>query len=153
MVQVQVQSKISNAIMGCNSMIEQDDRLPDAFWSETELRQMAIAVLEPNRYSEEPAHIVLYHLYKNGTDTGLVLITVVESVLDGQDAINLLWAEVGITAVVGEYSDESVMSHIKADAMYMLLQKYKYVGKLKLVGYNKVFRYQEWFANLVNNQE
>lgn len=153
MVQVQVQNKISNAIMGCNSMIEQEDRLPDAFWSQEELRQMAVAVLEPNRYSEEPAHIVLYHLYKNGTDTGLVLITVVESVLDGQDAINLLWAEVGITAVVGEYSDESVMSHIKADAMYMLLQKYKYVGKLKLVGYNKVFRYQEWFANLVNNQE
>ena len=134
-------------------MIEQEDRLPDAFWSQEELRHMAVAVLEPNRYSEEPAHIVLYHLYKNGTDTGLVLITVVESVLDGQDAINLLWAEVGITAVVGEYSDESIMSHIKADAIYMLLQKYKYVGKLKLVGYNKVFRYQEWFANLVNNQE
>ena len=134
-------------------MIEQEDRLPDAFWSQEELRQMAIDVLEPDRYSEEPMHIVLYHLYKNGTDTGLVLITVVESVLDGQDAINLLWAEVGITAVVGEYSDESVMSHIKADAMYMLLQKYRYVGKLKLVGYNKVFRYQEWFANLVNNQE
>ena len=134
-------------------MIEQEDRLPDGFWSQQELRQMAVDVLEPDKYKEVPAHIVLYHLYKNGVDTGLVLITVVESVLDGQDAINLLWAEVGITAVVGEYSDESVMSHIKADAMYMLLQKYKYVGKLKLVGYNKVFRYQEWFANLVNNQE
>lgn len=153
MVQVQIQNKAAKAIMGCDCMIEQEDRLPDAFWSETELTQMAIAVLEPDRYSEESRHIVLYHLYKNGLDTGLVLITAVESVLDGQDAINLLWAEVGITAVVGEYSDESVMSHIKADAIYMLLQKYKYVGKLKLVGYNKVFRYQEWFANLVNNQE
>ena len=132
-------------------MIEQEDRLPDAFWSQEELRQMAVAVLEPNRYSEEPRHIVLYHLYKNGTDTGLVLITVVESVLDGQDAINMLWADVEITAVVGEYSDESTMSHVKVDAMYMVLQKYKYVGKLKLVGHHKVFKYQEWFNNLVQS--
>ncbi len=132
-------------------MIENMDRLPDEFWSKDEMHQMVVDVLEPNRFSQEPAHIVLYHLYKNGADTGLVLITVVESVLDGQDAINMLWADVGITAVVGEYSDESVMSHIKADAMYMLLQKYRYEGKLKLVGHDKVFKYQQWFPNLIIN--
>ena len=132
-------------------MMEKLDRLPDAFWSKDEMHQMVVAILEPNRFSQEPAHIVLYHLYKNGTDTGLVLITVVESVLDGQDAINMLWADVGITAVVGEYSDESTMSHVKVDAMYMVLQKYKYVGKLKLVGHHKVFKYQEWFNNLVQS--
>ena len=132
-------------------MMEKLDRLPDAFWSKDEMHQMVVAILEPNRFSQEPAHIVLYHLYKNGTDTGLVLITVVESVLDGQDAINTLWADVGITAVVGEYSDESTMSHVKVDAMYMVLQKYKYVGKLKLVGHHKVFKYQEWFNNLVQS--
>lgn len=130
-------------------MIEQDDRLPDAFWSETELTQMAIAVLEPDRYSEESRHIVLYHLHKNGVDTGLVLITAVESVLDGQNAIDRLWAEVGITAVVGEYSDESVLSQVRLDAMYLLLQKYRYEGKLKLPGYSKVFKYQQWFVCLI----
>jgi hypothetical protein len=132
-------------------MMENVDRLPDAFWSKDEMHQMVVDVLEPNRFNQEPAHIVLYHLYKNGADTGLVLITVVESVLDGQDAINMLWADVGITAVVGEYSDESTMSHVKVDAMYMVLQKYKYVGKLKLVGHQKVFKYQEWFNNLVQS--
>lgn len=132
-------------------MMEKLDRLPDEFWSKDEMFQMVVDILEPNRFSQEPAHIVLYHLYKNGTDTGLVLITVVESVLDGQDAINMLWADVGITAVVGEYSDESTMSHVKVDAMYMVLQKYKYVGKLKLVGHHKVFKYQEWFNNLVQS--
>lgn len=132
-------------------MIEQDDRLPDAFWSQQELRQMAIDVLEPDRYSEESRHIVLYHLYKNGVDTGLVLITAVESVLDGQDAINRLWAEVGITAIVGEYSDESMLSQVRLEAMYLLLQKYRYEGKLKLPGYNKVFKYQQWFPYLIIN--
>ena len=90
MVQVQVQSKIIPTVMEGNSMIEQEDRLPDAFWSQEELWQMAIDVLEPDRYSEEPMHIVLYHLYKNGVDTGLVLITAVQSVLDGQNAIDRL---------------------------------------------------------------
>lgn len=137
--------------MGCDCMIEQDDRLPDAFWSETELTQMAIAVLEPDRYSEESRHIVLYHLYKNGIDTGLVLIAAVESVLDGQNAIDRLWAEVGITAIVGEYSEESVLSQVRLEAMYLLLQKYRYEGKLKLVGHDKVFKYQQWFPNLIIN--
>lgn len=132
-------------------MIEQEERLPDAFWSETELTQMAIDVLEPDRYSEESRHIVLYHLYKNGIDTGLVLITAVESVLDGQDAINRLWAEVGITAIVGEYSDESMLSQVRLEAMYLLLQKYRYEGKLKLPGHSKVFKYQQWFVCLIQN--
>lgn len=132
-------------------MIEQDDRLPDAFWSETELSQMAVNVLEPDRYSEEPRHIVLYHLYKSGVDTGLVLITAVQSVLDGQNAIDKLWTEVGITAIVGEYSEESVLSQVRLEAMYLLLQKYRYEGKLKLVGHDKVFKYQQWFPNLIIN--
>ena len=133
MVQVQIQNKAAKTIMVCDSMIEQEDRLPDAFWSQEELRQRAIDVLEPDRYSEEPMHIVLYHLYKNGVDTGLVLITAVESVLDGQNAIDRLWAEVGITATVGEYSEESVLNQVRVEAMYLLLQKYRYEGKLKLV--------------------
>lgn len=132
-------------------MIEQEDRLPDAFWSETELSQMAVNVLEPDRYSEEPRHIVLYHLYKSGVDTGLVLITAVQSVLDGQNAIDKLWTEVGITAIVGEYSEESVLSQVRLEAMYLLLQKYRYEGKLKLVGHDKVFKYQQWFPNLIIN--
>lgn len=137
--------------MGCNSMIEQEERLPDAFWSETELRQMAVNVLEPNRHSEEPTHIVLYHLYKNGADTGLVLITAVHSIRDGQDAIDRLWAEVGINTLIGEYNEESVLNQIKVEALYLLLQKYKYEGKVKLVGHQKVFKYQEWFVHLIQN--
>lgn len=132
-------------------MTEQEDRLPDAFWSETELSQMAIAMLEPDRYSEELRHIVLYHLYKNGADTGLVLIAAVPSVLDGQNAIDKLWTEVGITAIVGEYSDESILNQVRVEAMYLLLQKYKYEGKLKLIGHDKVFKYQQWFPNLIIN--
>jgi len=132
-------------------MMEQEDRLPDSFWSKEELRQMAIDVLEPDKYSEEPTHIVLYHLYKNGADTGLVLITAVQSVLDGQDAIDRLWAEFGIRSIVGEYSEESVLNHVRVDALYLLLQRYRYEGKIKPVVHQKVFKYQEWMPYLIQN--
>lgn len=133
-------------------MIEQEDRLPEAFWSENELHQMAIDALELNRYSEEPTNIVLYHLYKNGTNTGLVLLTAVKSVIDGQDAINRLWEEVGITVELGEFNEESQLNQIKVEAMHLLLQKYRYVGKNKLPGHDKVYKYCSWFDELVKNQ-
>lgn len=135
--------------MGCNSMMEEEDRLPDAFWSDQELRQMAIYVLEHSRFSKEPTSIVLYKLHKDGKDTGLVLIAAVKSVLDGQDAINRLWAEVGITAELGEFGEESVLNHVRAEAMYLLLQNHRYVGKMRLPGHDKVYVYQPWFDKLV----
>lgn len=152
MVQVQVQSKISPTVMEGNSMIEQEDRLPDAFWSDKELHQMAVAVLEIDRHSEEPTNVVLYRLHKGGIDTGLVLIAAVKSVIDGQDAINRLWAEVGITAELGKFSDESPLSQVRVEAMYLLLQKYRYIGKNKLPGHDKVYKYCSWFDKLVQNQ-
>ena len=133
-------------------MMEQEDRLPDAFWSEQELRQMAIDILEHSRFSKEPTSIVLYKLHKDGKDTGLVLIAAVESVLDGQYAINRLWAEVGITAKLGEFTDESPLNQIRVEAMHLLLQKYRYIGKNKLPGHDKVYKYCSWFDQLVKNQ-
>ena len=133
-------------------MMEQEDRLPDAFWSEQELRQMAIDVLESNRYSKEPTSIVLYKLHKDGKDTGLVLLTAVRSVIDGQYAINRLWAEVGITAELVEFTDESPLNQIRVEAMHLLLQKYRYIGKNKLPGHDKVYKYCSWFDQLVKNQ-
>ena len=133
-------------------MMEQEDRLPEAFWSDNELRQMAIDSLESNRYGEEPTNIVLYHLYKDGKDTGLVLLAAVKSVIDGQYAINRLWIDVGITAELGEFSEESVLNHVRAEAMYLLLQSHRYIGKMLLPGHDKVYVYQPWFDKLVKNQ-
>ena len=133
-------------------MMEKLDRLPDEFWSDNELHQMAIDSLESNRYSEEPTNIVLYRLYKDGKDTGLVLLAAVKSVIDGQYAINKLWAEVGITAELGEFTDESPLNQIRVEAMHLLLQKYRYIGKNKLPGHDKVYKYCSWFDQLVKNQ-
>lgn len=133
-------------------MIDQEDRLPDAFWSEQELRQMAIDVLESNRYSEEPTSIVLYRLHKGGKDTGLVLLTAVRSVIDGQYAINRLWAEVGITAELGEFGEESPLNQIRVEAMHLLLQSHRYIGKMRLPGHDKVYKYCSWFDQLVQSQ-
>lgn len=130
-------------------MIEAEDRLQDGFWTESELDQMALDSLVLPKYSEEPTHIVFYHLLKDGVKTGLVLIACVKSVIDGQDSIDRFWCPHGITAIVGEYNEESVLNQTKCEALYMLLNKYKYKGKLELPGSDKVYKYEAWMGNLV----
>ena len=130
-------------------MIEATDRLNDSFWTENELHQMAIDAIELDNYVEEQTHIVFYHLLKSGIQTGLVMILAVKSVIDGQEAIDKLWKEAEITSIVGEYNDESYINKQKVEAIYLLLNKYKYVGKLKLPGSEKVFKYEQWMGKLI----
>lgn len=130
-------------------MIEQIDRLPDDFWNENELNQMAIDAIELDKYVEEKTHIVFYHLLKDGKQTGLVMILAVKSVMDGQEAIDRLWKEAGITAIVGEYNDESYINKQIVDALYLLLNKYKYEGKQKLICSDKVYKYEPWMGKLI----
>lgn len=130
-------------------MIEATDRLNDSFWTENELHQMAVDAIELDKYSEEQTHIVFYHLLKSGIQTGLVMILAVKSVIDGQEAIDKLWKEAEITSIVGEYNDESYTNKQKVEAIYLLLNKYKYVGKLKLPGSENVFKYEQWMGKLI----
>ena len=130
-------------------MIEATDRLCDGFWTQEELDEMAVDAIELNKYTEEKTHVVLYHLLKEGNRTGLVMILAVKSVIDGQEAIDRLWSSVGITAIVGEYNEESYINKQKVEALYLMLDKYKYVGKIKLPGSNNVFKYEEFMAKLI----
>lgn len=130
-------------------MIEETDRLCDEFWTENELTQIAIDALVFDKYEEVPTHIVFYHLLKDGNNTGLVLITAVKSVIDGQEAINKLWSEVNITAIVGEYNEESYMNQVKLEAIHLLLNKYKYNGSIKLPKSDSVFIHEEFMGKLI----
>lgn len=130
-------------------MIEAEDRLCDDFWTASELDKMALDSLVLPKYYEGPTHIVYYDLYKNGAATGLVLIKAVKSVIDGQDAIDRLWGSVGITAVFNKYSEESPLNQVKCDAIYMILDKYKYNGKIELPGSDNVYMYEPWMNKLI----
>ena len=130
-------------------MIERTDELPEAFWTENELNQMAIDAIEIDRFVEEPTNLVFYHLFKNNANTGLVIILAVKSVLDGQEAIDRFWAPFGLTSIVGEYNDESYLNKQRAEALYLLLSKYKYEGKQKLPCSDKVYKYEPWMGKLI----
>jgi len=131
-------------------MIESEELLGDDFWTEEELYKMAVDQIDTPRYEDKKLNICIYHLYKNAIDTGLVLITTVKSVVDGQNAIDKLWADAGILSIAGEYSEESEVSKYKLEAIYTVLEKYAYKGKMKLIGSDRVFRYEKWMDNLVN---
>ena len=102
-------------------MIENIDNLPPEFWTENELDQMALESIEVDKYAEQKTNIVFLHLFKDLTRTGLVMILAVQSVMDAQEAVDRLWAGTGITAVVGEYSEESYLNQQKAEALYLVL--------------------------------
>lgn len=130
-------------------MIENIDRLNDYFWTETELDQMALNSIEVDKYAEQKTNIVFLHLFKDLARTGLVMILAVQSVMDAQEAVDRLWAGAGITAVVGEYSEESYLNQQKVEAIYSVLHKYKYDGKQRLPGSDNVYMYEPWMEKLI----
>ena len=128
---------------------EQVDRLSDEFWTDNELYQMRIQVINPSRYDKTPKHICWYHLLKEGEYTGKAMLLAVESIVDGQDAVNNVLADVGLSCAIGEFGDESVFAANKVQMLYLLFEKYQYVGKISFIGDDKVFSYEEWMAKLV----
>ena len=130
-------------------MIENIDNLPPEFWTENELDQMALEAIEVDKYAEQKTNIVFLHLFKDLTRTGLVMILAVQSVMDAQEAVDRLWAGTGITAVVGEYNEESYLNQQRVEALYLVLHKYKYAGKQKLPGSDNVYMYEPWMEKLI----
>jgi hypothetical protein len=130
-------------------MVTKVDRLPDWAHTKEELNQLAKLVIEPIRYDTTSKHICWYHLYKDGISTGKAMLLAVESIVDGRDAINQVCANIGLTAQIGEYGKESPLNGIRAQALYMVLDKYQYIGKLEFIGSNKVYTYENWMSKLV----
>lgn len=130
-------------------MIEEIDRLPDWAYTEDELDEMAEDILE-NRNLQLSGYLVLYKMYKDGVDTGIVMLLAVESISDGLHAINRLWGQYGMYVEIEEFSedeDNSVM--YKLNALSIVLDKYRYIGKIKCAGSNKLYRYNSWMQNLL----
>ena len=130
-------------------MVEELDRLPDWAYTDSELDTMAEDVVNKDDLAM-PGHITLYHMYKDGVNTGIVMLLAVDSVSDGLHAINRLWGEHGMYAEVGEFNekeDYAVMYKLKA--LELVLNKYKYNGKIVCAGSDKLYRYQKWFDELI----
>lgn len=130
-------------------MYNEVDRLPTEFWTEDELQDMALNVIEPSRYDRIAKHICWYLIYKDGTYTGKAMLLAVESIVDGMNAVNKVLEPVGLECIIGEYGDEDVMNGVKIEMIYQILEKWQYVGSAKFAGDDKVFNYEPWMANLV----
>lgn len=130
-------------------MIEQMDRLSDDFWTESELDKMALDVVNPNRYDKVAKHLCWYHLTMGGEYTGIAILLAVESIVDGQDAVNKMCESVGLSVVIGEYGEELIDAKSKVEAAYLLLERHSYTSQLEFTGNDRLFKYEEWMAKLV----
>ena len=130
-------------------MYKMDERLPDWAYTENELDEMALGRLE-NTKMRMAGHLVMYHMYKDGVDTGIVMLLAVDSISDGLHAINRYWGQHGMYAEIGEFGEEEDPAVIyKFKALEIVLEKFKYEGKIKCPGSEKLYRYREWFGELV----
>lgn len=129
-------------------MINEVDRLPDAFWTESELLSMATDVVNPNRYDKRPKYICWYHLYMNSEWTGKSMLLAVEDVVNGWESVNRLLDGTGLLAQIGWYGEQSITNQAKVEMLYQALEKWSYVGQLEFIGNDKVFTYEEWMAKL-----
>ena len=130
-------------------MYEENDRLPDWAFTEIELDEMAEKVLESTDL-KMVGHLVMYHMYKDEVNTGVVMLLAVDSISDGLHAINRYWGQHGMYAEIGEFiekEDPAVMYRLKA--LEIALDKFKYEGKIKCPGNGKLYRYKKWFDELL----
>lgn len=130
-------------------MLEEQDRLPDWAYTEDELDRMAKELIE-NDDLQMKGHLVLYKLYKDSVDTGIVMLLAVESISDGLHAINRYWSQYGMYADIEAYNEEieySVMYRLKA--LEIALNKFKYIGKINCPGSTKLYRHNKWFNELL----
>lgn len=130
-------------------MYDEVDRLSDDFWTEDELAEMNRLIIEPSRYDVTPKHLCWYHLLKDGEYTYKSMLLAVESVVDGQTAVNNVITDIGLTSIIGDYGEESVLNNSRINALYLILEKHQYVSKVKFTGDDKVFSYEEWMSKLV----
>ena len=130
-------------------MIEPLDGLPDWAFTEEELYSLAVGVVLPERQDKTPKHICWYHLMKDGQETRIAMLLVVESITDGQDAINKICAPLGLNVTIGEFGEESVLNGLKAEAMCWALENFRYKGKAEFPGSDKVFYHQSWMDQLL----
>lgn len=125
------------------------DRLPDWAYTDEELDNMAIELLE-NRSLSGAKHIAIYHLQKDGVDTGITMILAVESISDGLHAINRIWGPYNMSAEVGEFTEiESQCAGHRLRALEIVLDKFKYEGRIRCPGSDKLYRYQKWFSEII----
>jgi hypothetical protein len=130
-------------------MVEEIDRLPEWAFTPNELDEMAIEILECENLSMS-GHLVMYPMYKDGKDTGIVMLLAVESISDGLHAINRMWSEYDMYADIGEFIEEEDLTVVyRLKALELVLSKYTYKGKIRCAGSNRLYRYQKWFDKLL----
>lgn len=130
-------------------MCEDPNRLPDWAFTEDELDNMAKDLLEPASITGKK-HLVIYHIYKDSVDTGIAMLLATESISDGLHAINRIWSGLGLYAEIGEFTeDASETSEYRLKSIEIVLDKFKYIPKVKLTGWNKMYIYKKWYKELL----
>lgn len=127
-----------------------EDNLPDWAYTEDELDTMAVKLLSEQDLTK-PGHLVMYHMYKDGKDTGIVMLLATQCISDTLHAITRMWAPYNMHAELGGYTEEmDPAASYKLNALRLVLDKFRYEGKVHCAGNDKLYKYKGWFKELID---
>ena len=126
-----------------------EDMLPEWAYTESELDEIARDVIEPITMCGKK-HIAIYNMYKDSKYTGIVMILAVASISDGVHAINRMWSGAGLYAEAAEFTEEATEGNAyKIKHIELVLDKHKYIPKIKNIGWNKMYIGKTWYKELI----
>jgi len=130
-------------------MVEEIDRLPEWAYTEEELDNLAIELIEPSN-KEGEKHVAMYEMYKDDKGTGIVMMLATESISDGLHAINRIWGELGLYAEIWEFNEEPTKRACdKVEDLLNGLENIKYTPKKRLAGCKNMLQKREWLKELI----
>lgn len=135
-------------------MSDTENRLSDWFYTDSELKQMDMELLDetPYPYNCKPVkeYVVLFSISSKNGNTGKVMVVKTIDVMNTLNALNRLWSDTGLKFSLLKVSQEMYGADKLLDAIKIVLLPYKYITKF--AGYkmsDNIYSFETWMLNLI----
>jgi len=128
------------------------DRLPDSFMSDNEIGMHDKLLLKPNKYNtDEPVkkYICAFPMYNKQGNTKIVVIINTDVPTLMLEALNRDWAGTPVTPMEPIIGGAEWNSDIKLEALYKVLDKYKFETELQAVTNDRLYVWKPWMKELL----
>ena len=129
------------------------DRLGDVFWTEEEIREFDKELLTHTAVynTTEPVKktICVYEFWTKQGNTKVVTILAAEDPEAVGEALERDWASTKMTPILGNVGDVQWNAETKLEALYIVLDKYRYHTDIQTLTSNRLFKWKPWMKELL----
>lgn len=129
------------------------DRLGDIFLTDSEIAEFDKELLaNSSRYStDEPVKktICAYEFWTKDGNTKIVTILAAEDAESTGEALERDWSETKMSPILGNMGTEQWNAEARLEALYIVLDKYRFTTELQTQTSNRLFRWKSWMKELL----